>query len=222
MDASASASVAAATGISNANRAPWRGSSSHARYPFGESGRPSASARVGRTIASGRHSLLREEDGLERTGPLAAALIELGYSVELAPDGDAKLATVLANRPHVVLCVCSTARMSDLGLLEQFSEANSERHALPPVLLMGQSDGQRASRRVVSDQTPRAVPRLTVREKDVLTWVARGKTSAEIAIILGLSERTINFHCDKVMRRLDVANRTQAVAKAVAEGIIGI
>jgi DNA-binding CsgD family transcriptional regulator len=64
--------------------------------------------------------------------------------------------------------------------------------------------------------------RLTDGEKEVLTWVARGKTSAETAIILGLKERTINFHCDNAMKRLDVINRTQAVAKAVAEGIIGI
>ena len=56
----------------------------------------------------------------------------------------------------------------------------------------------------------------------MLLWAARGKTSAEIAIILGLSERTINFHCDQAMRRLDVVNRTQAVANAVAEGLIGI
>jgi DNA-binding CsgD family transcriptional regulator len=64
--------------------------------------------------------------------------------------------------------------------------------------------------------------RLTDREKEVLTWVARGKTSAETAIILALKERTINFHCDNAMKRLDVITRTQAVAKAVAEGIIGI
>jgi len=108
--------------------------------------------------------------------------------------------------------------MSDLGLLERFSEANSQRRTLPPVLLMGQRDCECADGRVgVSGRA-----RLTVRERDVLTWVARGKTSAEIAIILGLSERTINFHCDEAMKRLDVINRTQAVAKAIAERLIGI
>jgi len=72
-------------------------------------------------------------------------------------------------------------------------------------------------------RSPEPTPKsLTAREKNVLTWVARGKTSAEIAIILGLSERTINFHCDNAMKRLDVVNRTQAVATAVAGGLIGI
>jgi len=41
-------------------------------------------------------------------------------------------------------------------------------------------------------------------------------------VILGLSKRTINFHCDNAMRRLDVIKRTQAVAKAVATGIIAL
>lgn len=61
---------------------------------------------------------------------------------------------------------------------------------------------------------------LTDREREVLTWVGRGKTSSEIAIILGLSERTVNFHCDQAMKRLDVSNRAQAVATAVSERLI--
>jgi DNA-binding NarL/FixJ family response regulator len=61
---------------------------------------------------------------------------------------------------------------------------------------------------------------LTEREKEVLAWVGRGKTSSEIAIILGLSERTVNFHCDQAVKRLDVTNRTQAVAKAITARLI--
>lgn len=63
---------------------------------------------------------------------------------------------------------------------------------------------------------------LTQREKEVFTWVARGKTSAEIAIILWLSDRTVNFHCDLAMKRLNVINRTQAVATTICQGSLGI
>ena len=63
---------------------------------------------------------------------------------------------------------------------------------------------------------------LTERERDVLAWVGRGKTSAEIAIILGVSERTVNFHCERSVRRLDVVNRTHAVARAIAHGLIDL
>jgi DNA-binding CsgD family transcriptional regulator len=54
----------------------------------------------------------------------------------------------------------------------------------------------------------------------VLTWVGRGKTSSEIALILDLSERTVNFHCEQAMKRLDVMNRTQAVATAITQQLI--
>jgi len=222
MDASASASVAATARISKSNRLHFRSLASRDGYPTDEDGR-SASALLSGSAAGAplpprREALSGVDTDEETTGHLAAALTELGYSVEYAPDGDAKLATVLTNRPNVVVCVCSTARMSDLGLLERFSEANPPRRALPLVLLMGQRDRECAGRRFGASGSAR----LTVREKDVLTWVARGKTSAEIGIILGLSERTINFHCDKAMKRLDVINRTQAVATAIAAGLIGI
>jgi DNA-binding CsgD family transcriptional regulator len=75
-------------------------------------------------------------------------------------------------------------------------------------------------RRAEGRAGPQTGVQLTEREKEVLTWVARGKTSSEIAIILALSERTVNFHCDQAMKRLDVINRTQAVAKALAAGLI--
>jgi DNA-binding NarL/FixJ family response regulator len=61
---------------------------------------------------------------------------------------------------------------------------------------------------------------LTQREREVLTWVGRGKTSAEIAIILNIRERTVNFHCDEAIKRLDVINRIQAVTKAMTYGLI--
>jgi len=227
MDAFISASVAGTAGVSKLARVHWRSLSSPASYPLRENGRrrdgrPSVFAGPGELIPSKRESLRGAEGDREKSGHLAATLIELGYSVEYAPDEDAKLASMLANRPSVVLCVCSTARICDLELLEQFSEANSQRRAMPAVLLIGKRNSACAEGRTRADNCSSVRMRLTVREKDVLTWVARGKTSAEIAIILGLSERTINFHCDKAMKRLDVINRTQAVAKAIAEGLIGI
>lgn len=62
--------------------------------------------------------------------------------------------------------------------------------------------------------------RLTAREKEVLTWVGAGKTSWEIARILALAERTVIFHVDNAMRKLDTRTRSQAVARAFALGLI--
>ena len=55
---------------------------------------------------------------------------------------------------------------------------------------------------------------LNDREAEVLTWVARGKTSAEIAQIVGLTKRTIDFHIDNARIKFGVATRIQAVIKA--------
>lgn len=63
-------------------------------------------------------------------------------------------------------------------------------------------------------------PSLTPREIECLRWAADGKTSGEIAQLLGLSESTANFHLNNAMRKLDAINRQQAVAKATLQGHI--
>jgi DNA-binding CsgD family transcriptional regulator len=47
-----------------------------------------------------------------------------------------------------------------------------------------------------------------------------GKTNWEIARILGLTERTVRFHAGSIFKKLDVSSRTQAVARAMAKGLI--
>lgn len=72
----------------------------------------------------------------------------------------------------------------------------------------------------VRDLIPEAERKLTPREKDVLTWAARGKTSWETAKILSLSERTVDFYLKNAIFKLGAANKTQAVSKAIAQGAL--
>lgn len=67
---------------------------------------------------------------------------------------------------------------------------------------------------------PKTVTSLGKREVEVLTWAARGKTSSEIAQILGLSKRTVDFHIENARGKLGVATRMQAVVKATTEQLI--
>ena len=55
---------------------------------------------------------------------------------------------------------------------------------------------------------------LTVREIEVLEWVRKGKTNSEIARILGVTFPTIKNHIQKIMIKLRVNNRAEAVGKA--------
>ncbi|MDK2125933.1 LuxR family transcriptional regulator [Parachitinimonas caeni] len=77
-------------------------------------------------------------------------------------------------------------------------------------------------RRLVLDQHQMEIPRaaLTEREQECLTWAAAGKTAWETAAILTISERTVRFHLDNVIRKLGVNNRRQAVARAVSLGLV--
>ena len=56
---------------------------------------------------------------------------------------------------------------------------------------------------------------LTARERDVLSWVARGKTNAEIAELLWLAPSTVRKHLENVYAKLGVSTRTAAVARVL-------
>lgn len=63
-------------------------------------------------------------------------------------------------------------------------------------------------------------PDLSFREKECILWTARGKSSWETGIILGISLNTVNFHIKNVLRKLGASSRTVAAIKAVNLGII--
>lgn len=69
-------------------------------------------------------------------------------------------------------------------------------------------------------QNNRPLALVTAREVEVLTWVREGKTNSEIAEILGLSMLTVKNHLRHAMKKLDVRTRGQAVAKAIALGVL--
>jgi DNA-binding CsgD family transcriptional regulator len=69
-------------------------------------------------------------------------------------------------------------------------------------------------------EAPAKPSTLTVREVEVLGWVARGKSAWEIGEILRISKRTVDEHVQRATRKLGAANRTQAAAIAVRDRII--
>lgn len=62
--------------------------------------------------------------------------------------------------------------------------------------------------------------RITDRERECLTWTARGKSAWTIGKILNVSEHTVNFHLKQCMAKLGVSNRMQAVVSALRLGLI--
>ncbi|NYT85068.1 helix-turn-helix domain-containing protein [Pollutimonas harenae] len=61
---------------------------------------------------------------------------------------------------------------------------------------------------------------LTERELTCLRWAAVGKTSWEMGAILGLTERTVNFHVHNACRKLGVHGRQAAITTALRSGLL--
>jgi len=61
---------------------------------------------------------------------------------------------------------------------------------------------------------------LTERERGILRWVYLGKSNGEIGAILNISALTVKNHMQKILRKLNVVNRAQAVGKALDARII--
>jgi DNA-binding CsgD family transcriptional regulator len=70
-------------------------------------------------------------------------------------------------------------------------------------------------------ETNAAHIRLTPREKEVLNWIKAGKTNSEIAEILGVSGKAIEFHVSNVLDKFGVPNRLAAVVAALQRGMLG-
>jgi transcriptional regulator EpsA len=68
---------------------------------------------------------------------------------------------------------------------------------------------------------PSATDRLiTQREVEILQWVRDGKSNLEIGEILGISPLTVKNHVQKILKKLNVQNRAQAVARGISLQLI--
>ncbi|MFT5537958.1 MAG: LuxR family quorum-sensing system transcriptional regulator CciR [Parasphingorhabdus sp.] len=74
----------------------------------------------------------------------------------------------------------------------------------------------------ISDMArPVALPRLSDRQRECLLWVARGKTAAETAIILGISSETVIQHLKMARERYEVHCSQSLILAALFDGLIG-
>ncbi|MBB4038966.1 LuxR family quorum sensing-dependent transcriptional regulator [Microvirga flocculans] len=73
--------------------------------------------------------------------------------------------------------------------------------------------------RLILAPSPRPNP-LTAREQESLRWAALGKSAADTGEILGVTERTITAHISSACIKLNAANKTHAVARALHHRLI--
>jgi len=192
--------------------------------------------------------ILYIEDDRETARLVAEELEEQGFSVVLAHDGSTGFSMLLREEPDLVLCDLSLPAMSGFEILKRLTEMAPRFSRMPFVFLtaLADRDHQLKGRRLGADDYvtkpidfdilvsvirarmagvarmelwPNKVS-LSARESEALTWSARGKTSAEIAVILGLTRRTVDFHIENARQKLGVSTRVEAAVKAAAGGMI--
>jgi LuxR family quorum-sensing system transcriptional regulator SolR len=110
-----------------------------------------------------------------------------------------------------------------LGITPHSGSVAAVQQASDILYLMAHYFHQKIYRPLVETATVTSARRaslLTARETQVLETVAQGKSTKEASSELGLSVKGVDFHVESVKRKLQVANRTHAVAKAIMLGLI--
>lgn len=97
---------------------------------------------------------------------------------------------------------------------------NGESHLHPTIALklLREMDNPVAA----ADNRPLTEDPLTEREVEVLRLVAQGLSNQELAKLLSISERTVGNHIGSILRKLHLANRTQAALYALRRGLVDI
>lgn len=116
------------------------------------------------------------------------------YCLKLCVDGAAIFALLSASAPQ---------RIDRTGLLRAHM---AMRYALSQFFA---ACGDRSSRDPLSE-----------RERECLLWVSEGKTTDEVALILGVSSNTVNSYVAHAIQKFGANNRAMAIATAIRSGII--
>ena len=203
---------------------------------------------AGCRMAQARRKILCIEDDRETAALIAEELTDCGFEVSTAYSGQEGLLAIMKATPDLVLCDVSMPSMTGFEVLERLNELAPRLGRIPFVFLtaLANRDHELKGRRLGADDyvtkpvdferlvfivnaritgvaRTKLLPKpakLNDREIDVLTLVARGKTSAEIGRKLRLSKRTVDFHADNARIKLRAATRTEAAIKAAASGLI--
>lgn len=145
--------------------------------------------------------------GLLWSGPFGRELARLGVTRALAHgvhdiDGEARSLFVLAARP-------------DTGVPRpRFAEV------LVPFLHTAWIRSQILEARAGPAIAAAGAGVLTPREQEILRWIYLGKSNGEVGSILSISPLTVKNHVQKILRKLNVVNRAQAVGKALGARIL--
>ncbi|MBI5664683.1 MAG: response regulator [Nitrospirae bacterium] len=190
------------------------------------------------------HKILIIDDDKDMRSVLSDLVRSGGYEVFSAGNGKIALKEVSIHSPDLILLDIRLPGIDGMTLLERIKGID---RSIIIIMLTGHGDIKDAVKAIKlgafdyitkpfnNDEIIAAIKKalqarphtgssqsaaLSLREKEVLNWLKKGKSSWEISSILNIGESTVNFHITNIMQKLNAVSRTQAVAVAIEQGLI--
>jgi DNA-binding NarL/FixJ family response regulator len=195
-----------------------------------------------------RRKILCIEDDRETANLIVEELVGRDFDVSAVYSGREGLRAILESAPDLVLCDIRMQDITGLEVLERLNQFAPGLGHIPFVFLtaLADRDDELRGRLLGADDyvtkpidferlvhiingriagvartlTPPPFVKLTERELEILTLVARGQTSSGIARRLQLSKRTVDFHIDNARIKMRATTRTEAAIKAASFDLI--
>jgi DNA-binding NarL/FixJ family response regulator len=178
-----------------------------------------ASASEARTALRGKPDVLLVDLGL----PDGSGVDVIREAQRVSPGTRAMVITVFVDERHVMDAIAAGA----MGYLLKDGSAEYVGHSITELLAGGSPISPPIARYLLQRfQPPRPVRAndapLTARELEILTFIAKGFSVAEVGDLLGISSRTVTTHVQHIYRKLEVSSRSEAVFEAVNLGLIDL
>jgi NarL family two-component system response regulator YdfI len=200
-------------------------------------------------IRQGLRLILETEDGFDLVGEASGGAEALRLCADLHPDvvlmdlrmpgmdGLTAIEKLRATQPEIAVVILTTYNEDDLML--RGLQAGARGYLLKDTDRESLFDTIRAAARGETLLKPEIMARilsktgtasaragtaspldLTAREREVLAAVAKGERSKEIALHLGITERTVKAHLTSIYGKLGVDSRAAAIAVAAQKGLL--
>lgn len=168
------------------------------------------------------------EDALERFSKIAPDLTLMDLQMSGA-NGIETTRQILDLDPDACILIFSTFARDDeiqsaldagaLGYLQKSASRDELLSAIRTV-----ADGENYLPDAIAERlaTARSGPTITLREREILSLIAKGRANKEIADELGNAEDTVKRHISNILKKFEVSDRAQATAEAIRRGIVKV
>jgi len=131
-----------------------------------------------------------------------------------------RVAGILSGVSHPLWGAQGVACLLDLSGYNRVLPASEVEDKKIRIIWLANIAYQSLSPHLIANYMPAAEIKLSDREISVLRWLAEGKATEDIAEILNIAKRTVDFHINNAVKKLGTTNRTAATVQAALLGLL--